>query len=332
VWNRTLPVPSYLFEDPAIGVRGSKGMTAAFPHPLGGESATPDGTFYDQWQSSPLADEYLARMALDVASRMKLGSAAGRTDMVAISFSTLDKVGHDFGPNSHEIQDVLIRLDRTLGELFTGLDRLVGPGHYTVALTADHGVAPIPERARGEGIDAGRIASDALVGAIERALSHSFGAATYVARLVNGEAYLQPGVYEKLQAQPAAVQRVREALTAVPGVLGVYTRAEVDTNLFGGDPIRGRLARGYFPSRSGDLLIVPRPYWIIQAAGTSHGTGYGYDTRVPVMLMGARIARGEYLAPSSPTDVAPTLALLAGVTLAQAQGRVLAEALTSGTR
>ncbi len=119
---------AYLYEDPAIGVRAAKGMSAAFPHPLRGASASPDVTFYDQWQSSPLADEYLAHMALDVASRLKLGTAAGRTDMIAISFSTLDKVGHDFGPNSHEIQDVLVRLDRTLGELFAGLDRLVGPG------------------------------------------------------------------------------------------------------------------------------------------------------------------------------------------------------------
>jgi hypothetical protein len=76
-------------------------------------------------------------------------------------------------------------------------------------------------------------------------------------------------------------------------------------------------------------MIVPRPYWMVQAAGTSHGTGHGYDTRVPVLLMGAGIARGEYLTPASPTDVAPTLALLAGVTLSRAQGRVLAEAIAA---
>ncbi len=75
-------------------------------------------------------------------------------------------------------------------------------------------------------------------------------------------------------------------------------------------------------------MVVPRPYWIVQAAGTSHGTGHGYDTRVPVLLMGAGISGGEYLSPASPTDVAPTLAFLSGVTLARAQGRVLVEALS----
>src|SRR5262249_42323721 len=98
---------------------------------------------------------------------------------------------------------------------------------------------------------------------------------------------------------------------------------------FDDDPIGRRLARGFFPARSGDLMVVPRPYWIVQAAGTSHGTGHGYDTRVPLLLMGAGIAPGQYLAPASPTDVAPTLAFLAGVTLSRPHGRVLTEALAS---
>src|SRR5262249_19458921 len=151
------PLSSYLYEDPAVGAHPTKGLTGAFPHALSGAKGSADATFYDQWQSSPYADEYLARMALAVAERMKLGSAGGRTDMIAVSFSTLDKVGHDFGPNSHEIQDVLVRLDRTLGDFFDGLDRIVGAGHYTVALSADHGVSPIPERARAQGLDAGRV-------------------------------------------------------------------------------------------------------------------------------------------------------------------------------
>jgi predicted AlkP superfamily pyrophosphatase or phosphodiesterase len=327
VWTRLLPLQAYRFESPALGVRDVTGMTAAFPHVLRGVSSAPDVAFFDRWQSSPFADEYLARMALDVASQMTLGSAAASTDLLAISFSTLDKVGHDFGPNSHEIQDVLARLDRTLGELFAGLDRLVGPGLYTVALTADHGVAPIPEPAKAAGLDAGRIAGPALVAAVDRTLSEAWGARTYVARIMNTELYLEPGVYEKLRMQPAVLGGVRSALAAVPGVLGVYTAAEVVRNRFADDPIGRRLARGYFAGRSGDLLIVPRPYWMLQATGTSHGTGHGYDTRVPLLLMGRGIARGEFLTPASPIDVAPTLAFLSGVTLAAAQGRILTEAL-----
>ena len=205
----------------------------------------------------------------------------------------------------------------------------MGVGRYTVALTADHGVAPIPERAAAEGLDAGRIPGDAFATAIDRSLSQSLGTAGAVARVMNSDVYLQPGVYEQLRARPPAIEALRAAVTSIPGVLSVYTRTEVAANRFDDDPIGRRLARSYFPARSGDLMVVPRPYWLVQAAGTSHGTGHGYDTRVPILLMGAGIAKGEYLAPASPTDVAPTLAFLSGVTLAQAQGRVLREALGS---
>jgi predicted AlkP superfamily pyrophosphatase or phosphodiesterase len=150
-------------------------MSATFPHLLnGGGGSAADGLFYQQWQSSPFSDEYLARMALDVATRLRF-NAVGSTNLMGISFSALDKVGHDFGPNSHEIQDVLIRLDRTLGALFAGLDRLVGAGNYTVALTADHGVAPMPERAMAERVSAGRIDSRHVVAALEGALASDFG-------------------------------------------------------------------------------------------------------------------------------------------------------------
>src|SRR5262249_16809351 len=123
----------------------------------------------------------------------------GRTNLVAISFSALDKVGHDYGPNSHEIQDILIRLDRTLAELFAGFDRLVGPGNWVVALSADHGVAPIPERAKQEALPAGRIESAAIARTVNEVLSTAFGTGTYVAAYVHDEVYLTPGTYEKMR-------------------------------------------------------------------------------------------------------------------------------------
>jgi predicted AlkP superfamily pyrophosphatase or phosphodiesterase len=328
VWDRALPKSTYLYEDPAIGVHAANGMTPSFPHALAtaGEHE-PDKAFYDHWQSSPFADEYLAKMALDVVDHMKLATAGGRTNMVAISFSSLDKVGHDYGPNSHEIQDILIRLDRTLGDFFAGLDRLVGPGRYTVALTADHGVAPIPERAKVEGLDAGRVGDATVTSAAEHVLVKAFGPGPWVNRIIFTELYLRQGAYEKLRGEPAVLAEVRAAIAAVPGVLTTYTRDELASNQFLGDPIGRQLVRGYYPERSGDFAVVLKPYWMLQVDGTTHGTGYGYDTHVPLLLMGTGIAKGEYLALASPTDVAPTLAFLAGITLPRAQGRALTEAL-----
>jgi predicted AlkP superfamily pyrophosphatase or phosphodiesterase len=331
VWERALPTDRYLYEDPAIGISAAKGgMTPSFPHALKGESGVADASFYDRWQSSPYADEYLTKMALGVAEKFQLGKS-GPTNMIAISYSTLDKVGHDYGPNSHEIQDVLVRLDRTIGDLFDGLDKLAGQGQYTVALTADHGVAPLPERVRQFGVDAGRVDPKSIADAVHEAVSRHLGAAppsTYVSRVVYTDIYFQPGVYAKLRAQPAILEEVRQALRSTPGVMDAFTSDQLEANSFDDDLMGRRLARSHFRGRSGDMSFTLRPYWMIQANGTTHGTGNEYDTHVPVLLMGKGIAAGEYFTPAAPIDVAPTLAFLANVTLPRASGRVLTEALT----
>lgn len=326
VWDRALPRDQYLFEDPAVGAGPAKGMTNAFPHVVKGGSESADAMYYDQWQSSPMADEYLAHMALDVAEHLKLGTTAS-TDMIAISFSTLDKVGHDFGPHSHEIQDVLIRLDRTLGDFFEGLDRLVGPANYTVALSADHGVAPMPERSIAAGFDAGRIIPSTFVDQVEQILRKALGPGQHVDYFAHMDLYLAPGVYGTLKAQPAVMETVRAEIRSLAGVREVYTRDELIADRFDDDPIARRAARSFYAPRSGDLVVSTKPYWIIQANGATHGTGYGYDTHVPLLLMGKGIASGEYLTPASPTDIAPTLAFLARITMPYASGRVLIEAL-----
>ena len=148
-----------------------------------------------------------------------------------------------------------------------------------------------------------------------------------MSRVIYPDVYLQPGVYAKLRAQPAILGEVRDAMRATNGILDVYTSDQLEANNFDDDLMGRRLARSYFRGRSGDLCFTLRPYWIIQASGTTHGTGNQYDTHVPVLLMGRGIARGEYLTAAAPTDVAPTLAFLAGVTLPRATGRVLTEAL-----
>jgi len=104
-------------------------------------SVKPDGAFYEQWASSPYADTALTELAEKAVDALNLGKAAG-TDFLAVSYSSVDYVGHEFGPRSREIQDILVRLDKDLGDLFAHLDQKVGRGNYVVALSADHGVVP----------------------------------------------------------------------------------------------------------------------------------------------------------------------------------------------
>jgi hypothetical protein len=147
--------------------------------------------------------------------------------------------------------------------------------------------------------------------------------------------YFAPGVYDKLKSDPAAVDAVRKAIEAVPGVFAVYRAEELEDSPATRSPLRTAQANSLFPARSGDLLLVPKPYWPwdfstpgkSRAYGTTHGTPYAYDQRVPVLFMGYGIQPGEYFQSATPADIAPTLAALCGVTLAGRDGHILYEAL-----
>src|SRR4030095_6978558 len=128
-----------------------------------------DGAFFSQWATSPYADTYLTKMAEDAVDQLGLGKSGG-TDFLGISYSSVDYVGHAFGPRSWEIQDILIRLDKDLGELFAHLDAKVGRGNYVVALSADHGVVPTPEDMQKTGADVGVLHVPQIQEKIEKAL------------------------------------------------------------------------------------------------------------------------------------------------------------------
>lgn len=334
VWERALPEKAYLYADEASGERPPRGWTPKFPHVLKGRGEKPDETFYVLWATSPFADAYLGGMAQAAVDALHLGSGSG-TDFLAVSFSSLDLVGHQFGPFSHEVQDMLVRLDATLGALLDHLDRAVGPNNYVVALSADHGVAPIPEQMPPGEQDAGRISISEVVGRVQKALEPLLGSGQHVARLVGNDFYFAPSVSAKLLANPGAMQAAIEAILSVPGVARVFRGDELLERTATDDPLRRAASLNSFAGRSGDLIVLQKPYWLMEWApkdmaagvGTDHGTAYAYDTRVPVLLMGFGIRPGEYLTAVTPADIAPTLAFLCGVTLARVDGRVLTEAL-----
>ncbi len=333
VWNRALPESAYLYVDDARGENPPPGWASTFPHVLKGQDEKPGEAFYTLWEQSPFADAYLGRMAEGAVDALRLGSGKG-TDFLALSFSSLDLVGHRFGPFSHEVQDMLVRLDATLGALLDHLDRAVGPKNYVVALSADHGVAPIPEQVAPGELDAGRVAIDEVTGRVERALEPLLGRGRYVTRFLGNDLYFAPGVYQKLLTNPTAMQAVIDAILSVRGVAQVLRSEKLLERAANDDPLRRAASLSTFGGRSGDIIVLQKPYWLTKLAaqdpvegGTNHGTGYSYDTRVPVILMGFGIRPGEYLMAATPADIAPTLAFLCGLTLARTDGRVLAEAL-----
>ena len=316
-WERALPKDRYVYDESSVGVVKPKIGSMTFPHPI---------TTREGWESSPLADAYITGMAVAAIDGLKLGRGSA-TDFLGLSFATLDKVGHDFGPTSHEVQDVLVNLDRQLGILIDRLDRDLGRDGYTLALSADHGVSPNPERLEEMGFNAGRIDVRKLSTALNEAIARELGPGQYVASIQHTDIYFAAGVYTRLKENPRAIDAAMAVVRATPGVWRVYRK---ETLLTGGsdlDPITRAAALSYFEGRSGDLVLLPRAYWITSTSTTTHGTGHRYDTRVPVVLFGHGIRPGQYLQPASPIDIAPTLAFLTSVTLSDPMGRVLIEAL-----
>jgi len=335
-WSLLLPQTAYLYDETTVGARALDGWTTTFPHALRGKegSAAPDAAFYEQWATSPFADTYLTKLAETAVDSIGLGKSKG-TDFLGVSYSSVDYVGHTFGPRSREIQDILVRLDKDLGDLFAFLDKNVGAGNYVVALTADHGVAPIPADMQKTGVDAGVLSLPELQARIEKALEPLNYTKPAVAHIAGNEIYFSEGIYERLKTDPAAMKAVLDAISTMPGVAAVYRAEELGNGTTPIAQTRKAAVLSYFAGRSGDLYILQKPYWLTDSSaegskrvtGTGHGTPYNYDQHVPVFFMGFGIQPGEYFEPVTPADIAPTLGALTGVTLATRDGRVLAEAL-----
>ena len=321
VWERSLAVNRYQFEDDVVTERGAAGWSPTFPHPLGHAG---DAAYLQHWGQSPFADDYLGEMAKAAIDEMHLGTQ-DRTDFLGVSFSMLDSVGHAFGPRSHEVQDVLIRLDATIGRLLDHLDKTVGPENYVLAFSADHGVADFPELSGG-----GRQSMAAVRAAIETTLKAAYGGdAGFIAATNGGEIYLKPGIYDRLKNDEKVLRDTLSALSALPGVMRVLTSDEVATAAAreSKDGVIRAVALSFFPGRNGDLIVIPKENWLLTATGTTHGSLHPYDQRVPVLLYGAGIQPGVKTEAATPADLAVTVASLVGVRLPSPDGRVLTSAL-----
>jgi predicted AlkP superfamily pyrophosphatase or phosphodiesterase len=320
VWTLSGAPDSYVNRDAGVGERPLAGWNGLFPHPINGRGGV-DAQFFALWQATPLADAYLGRLAASLVDSFKLGQRQG-TDFLGVSFSVLDDVGHSYGPDSREIEDVLRQLDVTLGTLIAHLDAKVGRANYVLALSADHGVAPMPVPPRG-----GRVATDDVRERIEDALRTAWGPlpkGTYVDAVNFTDVYFADGVYDRLRANQTLMTSVIKSIEEIPGVSRVLRTDQLSET--SRDPMVRAAALSYMASRNGDLMVIPKEYWFMSpraVIGTTHGSPYEYDTHVPVIFFGGGVKAGRSKANVTPADIAPTLADFAGVKLPMAEGRAL---------
>lgn len=312
-WNAGDPamLQRVLGDDNRPGEGDWEGWGPSFPHPLG-DLPNASETFI----ATPQGSEYLLDFALECVRQYHLGEDH-IPDLLAISVSGTDYVGHVFGPDSWEYLDNLIRVDRALRRL---VDALEARTTTAFLITSDHGVAPLPEHARAEGRPAGRVADQQLMAALNQSLEARFGAGKWV------EAYGTPLLY--LSAAAREPQRRDDLVAAavawlrtVPELAGAYDVREAAGWGSNADPARRAVGLSIHPSVAADIFLVPAPYYLVvggsgvssTAAGTSHGTPWSYDREVPVLFWGAGVKPSSTIKSLDHSRVATTLARLLGI-------------------
>jgi predicted AlkP superfamily pyrophosphatase or phosphodiesterase len=353
-WERLLPEAEYLKragpDDPKWEDVSNAWTpdTNTFPHTITGGETKPGQKFYTALDYTPFTNDILVSFAQEAIVNEQLGQDDD-TDVLTVSFSANDYVGHRFGPYSQEVMDVTLRTDRNIATLLDFIDSRIGLANTLVAFTADHGVSPIPEHAAAMGMGGGRVPFATVMGKIQAAISARYNpqgkkpdpTADYLLRFQEGTAWREWFInnniyfnYDALKRDGVDVEEFSRVVVAaalsVPGIARCFSRLQLlrgATSVT--DPIERRALHGFYPSRSGDVVMVAEPYkYIAETITATHGSPYSYDTHVPTIIMGAGVNAGRYLEPATPADIAPTLSALLRITApSNSTGRVLTEAL-----
>jgi predicted AlkP superfamily pyrophosphatase or phosphodiesterase len=342
-WERLLPEDDYKFlgADDQPFEDGGKGLGRVFPHRITGDNPSKiTGSFYDALLTSPFGNELVLEFAKEAIRAEQLGQR-DVTDLLCISLSSNDYVGHSYGPQSHEVMDMVLRTDRQLADFFAYLGETLGFDNCLIALSSDHGVAPVPEwiRARNGRIEAKHVDGAIVKDAAAAAMTKAFGAApkgtAWIEAMTGGNIYLNREVLQtKKVPVDAAARVVATALGELSSVAGAYAAVDLRSQAHH-STLADLLARSYQPARNGDVIYALQAYQVegTGTTGTTHGSPYAYDRHIPVILIGPGIRKGVYTAAASSADIAPTLSVMTGAELPPSyEGRVLSEALEEQPR
>lgn len=326
-WQPLLPLDQYKESTPD---------SAPGEHPIFADKRTTlpyklakTGGSYSELLYTPHGNTITTQMALAAMAGEELGRDA-QTDFLLVSYSSPDYAGHQFGPNSVEIQDMYLKLDRELAQLIAAAEQQAGAGNVLVFLTADHGVASLPEHAKAHNESAGRFNPRKFIAALDSHLLAKFGVPTtgkkYVLDYQNQQVYLNYQAIATTPTQPAAFRTELAAFARQwPQVVAAFTQEQI----LGGDKaVIPAIRNGYLPARSGDVAVVYEHGWFdgysLQQTGTTHGSHYAYDTHVPFLLWGSGVKHGSSNDQVAIVDIAPTIAALVGIPAPpNATGRVL---------
>ena len=316
-FNAADPAKQYCGE-PWRALPETPGVGGQLLHPAATSPGEPCPSlkFSEHLPSTPFANQLELNFAAAAIRSDHLGQGPA-TDLLAISLSANDYIGHGYGPYSPEVADATLRTDRYLAAFFKQVDQLVGLDNVWITLSADHGVAPTPAFIEQHHLGPGRLDPKSVRAAVEAALVKAFGPGDWVANA--GEFYLDLS-HPALESHHIRISRAQtlaaQAAMSVPTVRAAFTRTQFLTGLLPHTPLARKAANSYNPKRSGDVFLIPAPFAVVtgKMTGTNHGTPWNYDAQVPLVFWGRAFRAGTYATPVQPIDLASTLAAALGVT------------------
>lgn len=321
-WERLRPDLDYekhssADDSPGEGVGTKQGKT--FPHPFG--TAKKIGSeYYNALANSPCGNQILLDMVFRAIEAEELGRDDA-PDLLTVSFSSNDLIGHTWGPDSQEVLDVTLRSDLIVRDLLNHLDEQVGKGRYLIAMTADHGICPLPERAKMDGKVSGRQTPLGVLTAAEAHLRKKFGEpesskSRWVEAANEGGIYLNHRLLaaRKIDGVDAA-RALAEWLDDQPYVQKAFARDDLLAKPLSDDPIIRRVQKTLHADRTGDVVFVLKPYHFVSTykTGTTHGSPHAYDTHVPLVVFGPGVKLGKRGDAVTPQACAAILAQALGV-------------------
>lgn len=328
-WTTLLPLAKYdlstaddkEYENKIKGDTG--GVT--FPHKL---SSIPDSIKYESFRSTPFANTFTFDFAKAAIENEKLGSNTV-TDFLAVSISSTDYIGHSFGPNSIEIEDTYLRLDKDIADFLQYLDVKLGKGNYTVFLSADHGVAHVPAFLAEHKIPGGNFEDADLRKELNQMIETDFGVTKAVQSLQNYQVYLNSDALEMQGKDVAAVKKaIIKVLQAKPFIINAFETDKLGTATLS-EPQKAMLVNGYNVKRSGDIQFTLKPgYFDGGKKGTTHGLWNPYDAHIPCVFFGWGVKQGKTNRETYMTDIAPTIAALLQIQMPNGcVGKVITEVI-----
>jgi len=326
-WNTLYPLDTYTqstadekeYETKAFGTDQTK-----FPYSL----KQFEGKNYQTIATTPYGNTMTLEMAKTVLDNEQLGSSA-QTDMLCVSLSSTDYVGHSFGPNAIETEDTYLRLDKDLAAFFNYLDEKVGKGQYTLFLSADHGVAHVPGFMKENKLPGGLFVESEVTKQLNTVLKEKFGIDKAVAGVMNYQVHLNHTYIDSVNADEAAINKVIiNTLQKNETISQVFVLKDLATTPLN-SKMKEMLTNGYYPTRSGDIQLVLKPGYIdFGKTGTSHGVWSPYDAHIPCLFYGWGIKAGHTNRETYMTDIAATITALLHVQMPSGcVGKVVEEAL-----